>query len=55
MSIEAKEFATNILAKLDFSTPQTIKEGITTALVTALSEMATRARLSEDCKKNLQP
>jgi hypothetical protein len=45
MSMDAKEFAANAVAKLDFSNPQSIKEGVAAALTTALGELATRDKI----------
>jgi hypothetical protein len=45
MSMDAKEFASNVVAKLDFSTPQSIKEGVAVALTATLGELATRDKM----------
>jgi hypothetical protein len=43
--MDAKEFASNVVAKLDFSIPQSIKEGVAVALTTTLGELATRDKM----------
>jgi hypothetical protein len=51
--MNAKEFAANIVAKLDFFNPQTIKERVATALMAALSEMATRDKAIQGLQEEL--
>jgi hypothetical protein len=45
MLMDAKEFASNVIGKLDFSIPQSIKERVTVALTTTLGELATRDKM----------